>query len=252
MKIRFLSILIIFFFTLQAASQVNIRDSSITVPMFSAFYSYQLPGGDMAKRFGNNSVVGANFQIKTKSNWIFGTDFNYIFSSNVKDKDSLLKMMKTSNGEIIDGNGTYGSYQLFERGIYSSIKFGKLFPVLSPNPNSGIILTASIGYFQHKIRIDVEENTIPQLKGDYKRGYDRFTNGIAISEFIGYMYLGSSRLTNFYFGFEFIQGFTKNRRDYNFDEMKKDDSRHFDLLSGIKVGWIIPIYKQIPEKYYYY
>ncbi|MBE9481011.1 MAG: hypothetical protein IMY69_04870 [Bacteroidetes bacterium] len=252
MKKYLLSTLIIFCIALQTPAQISTSDSSTTVMMFSAFYGYQFPGGDMKNRFGSNSDIGAGFQIKTKSNWITGVDFNYLFGNTVKNQSSLLSMLITSNGEIIDANGTYGIYQLFERGIFLSAKFGRLFPLFGPNRNSGIIITASIGYLQHKIRIDVENNTIPQLDGDYKRGYDRYSNGIAFSEFIGYMYLGNNRLISFFAGFEFIQGFTENRRDFNFDEMKKDDSKHFDLLSGIKVGWIIPLYGRTSQKYYYH
>lgn len=248
-------IVILLFLTvafLYSGAQTNVADTNILVPMFSASYGYQLPGGDLAERFGSNSVIGGDFKLKLKSNWIIGAEFNYIFGEDVKNRDDVLRRIKTSDGEIIDGTGGFAAWQIFERGYYTSIKFGKLFPVFGPNPNSGIFITAGAGYFQHKIRIEVEQNTAPQLRDDYKRGYDRLTGGLATTQFVGYLYMGNSRIINFYAGFEFVQGWTKSLRDYNFDDMSYTDESRFDLLSGFKVGWFIPINRRAPEKFYYY
>ena len=59
------------------------------------------------------------------------------------------------------------------------------------------------------------------MSKEYKKGYDRLTNGPAITEGISYLHCGSKRLINFSLGLECTQGFTQNRRDYNFDQMKK-------------------------------
>ena len=66
------------------------------------------------------------------------------------------------------------------------------------------------------------------------------------------MFLNNKGTINFYFGFEFIQGFTQNRRDFNFDTMEKDDKKRNDFLNSFKVGWIFPLYKRAPQKYYMY
>ena len=31
-----------------------------------------------------------------------------------------------------------------------------------------------------------------------------------------------------------------------------DNTKRFDLLMGVKVGWVLPFYKQAPEKFYTY
>ncbi|MCD4773763.1 MAG: hypothetical protein K8R41_10320 [Bacteroidales bacterium] len=236
----------------QASSQASMQDSSLFTTMFTGFYGYQFPGGDLVNRFGSNSEIGVSFLIKNNNNWIHGVEFDYLFGSDVKIGNTLFTDISTPEGNIIDGNGIFANIQLFERAYYSSLKAGKIFPVWGPNPNSGLVIIGGLGYINHKIRIDVENNTAPQLAGDYKKGYDRFTSGIAISEFFGYMYMGNKRKVNFYAGFEFIQAATKCRRDYNFDEMKGDDKNRLDLLFGIKAGWIIPLFKRTPEKFYYY
>lgn len=108
------------------------------------------------------------------------------------------------------------------------------------------------GLLQHKIRIETIGNTVPQLDKEYKKGYDRLSNGLSLHEMIGYYHFGNKHLINFYAGFEFIQAFTENRRSYNFDEMKKDETKRVDLLFGIRAGWMLPVYRRAPQKFYFY
>jgi hypothetical protein len=110
-----------------------------------------------------------------------------------------------------------------------------------------------MGLFQHKIRIqDDPQVVVSSLAGDYKKGYDRLTNGLAITEFIGYQHFAKNRLINFYAGIELTQGFTQNRRDYNFDTFERDDAKRFDGLVGFKLGWVLPFYlSDNPDEIFY-
>lgn len=247
----FLAFILVLTFV-HSKGQQSIKDESITIPMVYASYAYQFPGADMADRFGTNSSIGPGFQVKTASNWIFGLETNFIFGNNFKPGFSIFKDIMTSDGNIINGDGLPAVVALFERGFIISGKFGKLFPVLSPNPNSGIVVYGTIGYMQHKLRIDVENNSAPQLLGDYKKGYDRLTGGFAISEAIGYQIMGNSRILNFFFGVEFHQGWTKSKREYLFDLKGADKTNRFEILFGPKISWFIPIYQRAPEEYYFY
>jgi hypothetical protein len=92
----------------------------------------------------------------------------------------------------------------------------------------------------------------PQLAGDLKKGYDRLTNGPSVSEYFGYTYLSNNRLLNFFVGLECSQAFTKDRRIWDYQMMKPDDSQRLDLLYGLRAGWILPLYKRVPKAYYYY
>ena len=253
---RYIIILFISIFlnnTNSAYSQASVSDSVLSIPMFYVTYAYQFPGGDLAERFGNNSSIGGGFQWKTNKNWIIGSEFLFMFGNNVKVADQIMFNLKTSDGDIISMSGNFTNYAIFERGYYISGRIGKLFPVFSPNQNSGIVVMGSLGYLQHKIRIEVEKNTAPQLKDDYKKGYDRLAGGFAISQFVGYMHIGDSRLLNFFGGIEIYEAFTKAKRDVNFDTRKPDKiTNRFDLLIGLKIGWVVPIFKRMPEKYYYY
>lgn len=235
--------------TTSTFGQFSVRDSSIAFPTIGATFTYQSPGGDMAKRFGNNFALGAAFQYKFKSNWILGIEGRYIFSDNVRE-NNILDKYKTADGYILDGSGQYGLVLLYERGLQFTLRGGKIFPIRRLNPNSGIMVNAGVGYLQHRIWIDTPGSPIPYLEGDYAKGYDRFTNGLALSEFIGLISFSNHKLVNFYAGFEFTQGFTKNRRAMNFDTGLKDDRQRLDLLFGIHIGWMFPIYKRVADKYY--
>ena len=250
---RHLVILLVFIaFSWSLHAQVNANDSVVAAFIPTISYAYQIPGGDIAKQYGHNSTIGAGLMYKSRKNVLFSLDVNFIFGNDVKNTDSILKMVLTQNGYIIDGNGVYALYSMYERGYSINFRAGKVFNLLAANPNSGVFLMGGIGYLAHRLNIDVQHETAPQIVGDYAKGYDRLTSGFSLNQFIGYYYMGKSRILNFYGGFEFYQAFTKSRRDYIFDLMKKDDTNHFDLFYGIKIGWMIPIYDRAPDKYYYY
>ncbi len=252
LKIRLYPTIFFLFIAYQAFSQKATHDSITSIPMVYAQYGYQFPSGDMADRFGNNSVLGGGFMVKNKHNWIFGAEYNFIFGNNTRDGFSILEEIMTEDGKIISGDGTPSVVALFERGHIGSVKFGKLFPVLSANKNSGFFVTAGLGVITHKIRIEVENQTAPQLKGDYRRGYDRLTAGLQLNQSIGYMYFGKRNITNFTFAFEFFEGFSKGQRDYLFDTRQPGNGSRFDVLMGPKISWMIPFRKRGPQEFYYY
>ncbi len=230
--------------------QLNVKDSTVGFWMFNPQISYHLPGNDMKERFYSSGSIGFGVFYKTNTNWIFGIDAGNIFAEKVKNESSILSNITTREGFVIDKTGVFANIYFRERGFYSTIKTGKIFPVIGPNKNSGLLFLAGIGMMQHRIRIEVQENTAPQLQDDYLKGYDKLTNGLCISQFIGYINTSNNKLTNFYIGFEFIQGFTQSRRDYDFVLMAKDDKKRFDTLYGVKLGWNIPVYRRNYEKYY--
>ena len=243
-------LLLFFFLVLQSTSTCfsqNIQDSVVFVPLVSMSYCPQIPGGDMADRYGTNSNVGLQFLIKTKTNIVFGIDGNYLFGKEIKEE--LFKHIATNEGYIIDAGGSYADVRLSQRGIAISSHIGKVFPAWGINKNSGVISTIGVGYLQHKIRIDTPSNNVPQLSGDYKKGYDKLTSGISVTEFLGYLFLSSKRTINFFGGFELTQAFTKSRRTYDFDLMRRDTRNRLDLLYGFRIGWILPLYKKMPNEF---
>ena len=244
-------IIVLVLFSRFAIAQGSVNDSTLFTPIFQFTFGFQAPGGDMAERYGVNYTVGGSFLIKTKKNVVLGIEGNLIFGGNVKDKNEVLRQILTDQGYIIDIYGTPANITIYERGFYLGAKGGKLFPVIGPNPNSGLLITLGAGYLQHKTRIENSENTVPQVQGNYEKGYDRLCGGPALSQFIGYMHLSNSKVVNFMIGFEFQQAWTQSLRSYDFNLMGKDDTKRLDLFYGFKAAWMIPLYKKSPDKYYY-
>lgn len=218
--------------------------------MISFSAGVQAPIADLSKRFGANGSAGLSYFYKTNNNLIFGIEGSFLFGSNVDSSDSLAADIRTEEGFFIDNNGAFAAVLIQERGMDIRVTAGKIIPAFGPNSNSGIVVKLGAGFLQHKIRFEARENEVPQIEGDAQKGYDRLTNGVSTSQFIGYQHFGDSKLINFYAGLEFIEAFTQSRRDYNIDLMRKDETKRFDGLIGLKLGWVIPIYKRAANKYF--
>lgn len=229
----------------------RMKADSMRVSMFHGFYALQVPGADLADRFGFSMAAGGGFKIKTKSNWTFGLDGYYFFGNQLKE-DSILDGIRDSQGQFVNSYGELAKVLLLERGYSIGIKAGKLFTIKGLNPNSGLLVEVGAGYMAHWIRIENEGNNVPQILKDYTKGYDRLSNGFAASQFIGYSHLASNQRTNFFAGIEVTEGFTQNRRSLNFDTRSRDDLRRLDVLWNLKIGLLIPLYRRTASEYFTY
>ena len=231
-------------------AQQNVKDSVLRIPITGLHFSVQMPAGDLSQRFGPNLNVGMPLYFKTKKNFLLGGEGNYLFGSSVKE--DVLAGMKTPDGTITNSQGNIADVRVYERGWNLYLSVGKLFPVLSSNKNSGLIAMIGFGYMQHKIKLYDGGKNLTQIYGDLKKGYDRLTGGPACHQFIGYMYLSNNRLANFYIGFEAFEGFTNGLRGYQYDLMQSDNRKHVDILYGLRLGWLLPIYRRVPKDFYYF
>lgn len=259
MKFFFLVIYLIWFTSFQLFAQA---DSSSTShrrkakvegnQIFNVHLSGNMdfPQADMADRFGNSYRLGVGIAFKTKHNWLFGAKGDLIIGNRIRE-DSLMYNMRTSQGGVITQLGDVLNVGVFERGYLLSVQAGKIFPVLAVNENSGLTTIFSAGFMQHKIKLFDKDNSFPQLRGDYVKGYDRLSNGLFVENFTGYTYYARNKLINFFAGFDMVWGFTQGRRDYLYDVSRSDRGKRNDILLGFKAGWIIPIYKKITEEIYY-
>ncbi|MCX6273102.1 MAG: hypothetical protein NTU44_18175 [Bacteroidetes bacterium] len=229
----------------------GLADSAFSAGLFFANYSFQFPGGDLVNRFGPNSDIGGGFLYKTSKNWLVGFQGSYLFGNDVKE-DNIFRNISTTEGYLIDQVGTFAEVYLYERGFHLSANLGKVIPLGRPNPNSGLMLMAGAGYLQHKIRIENPNNGAAQVKGDYKKGYDRLTGGFCANQFVGYMFFSNSKIFNFYGGLEFKEAWTKSLREYDFDNRSRDTRQRLDLLWGFKIGWVLPFYRKTGTVFYYY
>lgn len=210
-------------------------------------YNYHSPSGDFSKTFGNFNSIGFGGLFKSKNNWVLGVELNYLFGKEVKT-NSILNNLGSSGGYLSSTFGDPGNFSVGMNGWAGFIKGGRVIGLSKRNMNSGILLTAGIGFLQHKVKLTSHDGNIPSLDKNYVRGYDRFSNGIAFSEFVGYSYQSRNRLVNFYFGLELIQAKTYNRRGYNYDQMAEDKGLKTDLSTSLRFGWMIPIYLNTKEQ----
>ena len=242
-------LLLAFFGSLSTFSQRNMKDSTRNNVLLGMNYKFNLVSGDIKKLWGYNHEIGISIDNKFKSNLTLGISAGFIFGNQFKDT-SIFKPVVNDFGTVTSFNGTPAQVLFLMRGMTANINAGYVFNKLGNNPNSGLWLDVGVGMLMHKIRIESIYDDIPQLEGEYRKGYDRLHIGFQTREFIGYLFQGDSRFLNFYAGFEFIQGFTENQRNYNFDLEGPDPGLKFDFLWGAKVGWLIPIYKRAPKDYY--
>lgn len=250
-----LRLLVIIFFLSNFAAfgqgAVSLRDSSINLFSVSGHYQIQLPFANLKERFGYSHTIGPAFRYKFKNNVELGLEYNFQFGGKVKE-DSMLNALQGSNGYIISNSGQFGQVLMFQRGHVVKATLGYLFPIVGPNPNSGIVVRLGMGFWTHKIRIENNEDLIPLIQDDYRKGYDRKAGGFILTQFVGFQHLHNKRRFNFFAGVCAWQGFMTALRPYQFDLMGPEPKqKRFDANLGIQVGWIVPIYRRAPEATYY-
>lgn len=250
MKHLLLLLLVCLCYTVSA--QRNLEDSVIGTPWCSIHYGANWTGGDYAKKFGFTNHLGGTIAYKTNKNWVLGFDGNFIFGNKVRMPD-LFANLVDSYGNITDQNGDVALVVVNQRGFNVNAMVGKVIPVLSNNKNSGIYINAGIGYVQSKIHIETENQVIPTLETKYRKGYDHYTTGVNLSQFVGYAFLSNHGIVNFYGGFYMQEGFTKNRRNVFFDtpDTPVPTNVLLELQYGVRFGWFIPIYKRQPKDFYF-
>lgn len=238
--------LLILFYNLNIFSQgKNLKNNLI---LFD--FSIQKPLSDLSQNFGNNSSIGLGF-LQNKNDFLTILDVNFMFGNNVKDSN-ILQLISTENGYLINASGELDEVLLYQRGVNSHVMFGKSFRFEKDNL-TGIYLYGGIGYMQHKIRLEHNRTSLPQIEGNYLYGYDKFTNGLSTKVCLDYMYFDKKNSVKFHIGTEFINAFTTIKRKYNFSTMEKfDQSLNLDQLIGVRFGIIIPINRNNESKFHYY
>lgn len=205
-------------------------------------YIAQFPFGDMKKRFGFNSTIGLQIGYTLPKNFMIGIEGNYLFGTKVKEDSILINVSTYPNAQHINTNGELDNVRLQESGFVIKLNIGKIFAFNAKHPSTGILAMVSGGFLQHNIWINAKERLLPQFDKTYRKGYDRMSNGPVVSMMLGFIRLERKKKLNFYGGLQFDAAFTQNRRAWNFDENRHDDTKRIDLFLGIRVGWLIPIY----------
>jgi len=239
------------FITTSAFAQEDVFGTDVKTPARHGFIlcanaSADMPGGDMAKRFGFSARIGPGVLYKTKANWFFGVKADFIFGNQVR-QDSLMANIKDKDGELLSSDGQRIIVPTYERGYLFGLQAGKLINISKKSGDNGVLFMTSVGFMQHKIDIYDKDHVAQQLLNGYIKGYDRLTNGAFIEESITYNYFAKNNLLNFYIGVDATLGFTEGRRDYLYDVMQTGHDKRLDVLFGVRGGWYLPLFKRKSE-----
>ncbi len=236
--------------TVEFAQSQSLKDTSIAGTLIAGNFGAYLSAGDLADRFGACSSIGGTIYRKTQSNFFFGLGSDFVYGRNVKE-DAFLDSISSGN-DFVGYTGTIADVALYQRGYVVYATVGKLLPMKKVNPNSGILLNAGLGFMQHKIRIVDLDEVLLQFNEEYKKGYDRLSNGFMLCQSVQFLNLDARHRVNFKIGLDLKQAFTRNRRTWNFDERRQDNKLRFDMMIGLSGSWILPFYSKNEERLYFY
>lgn len=227
-------------------------EEAIGTPYIGIHYGLNWTGGDLADKYGLTHAIGSHAGYKTKSNWVYGIEGNFFFGNDIRI-EGLLQNLQDDHGNIMNTSGEPSIVSFFNRGFNINFTVSKIFPVWSPNPNSGIMIQLSAGYRWSRLRIEANDDEVPQIENDYKKGYDRLMMGANTSQFLGYSFMANRGIYNFYAGAYFQQTFMKNQRDVFWDHPNEKVNKDWLIghLLGFRVGWLIPIYQRQPKEFYF-
>ena len=250
LKKHLINIFLLIVFHLSAPAQIVPKDSIPSGFLFGLGVGASQPAGILNERFTTGGNLNFNAIYRTKNNFMFGLGAEQLFGYHLKDT-TLFQSLKNDQGVFIDESGVPAAVILTGTGFIFKGSMGKLF-TFRENKNSGIYCRLSLGFLQHKIKINVQDTKVPGLHDEYLKGYDHLTNGLYTNSFIGYMFLARDGRFNFSLGLDYGLGFTKNRRSWNFDSNSFDNSSRLDHILSIKLTYFFSLYLSDPEGDYYF
>jgi hypothetical protein len=241
MRYRFSTILLIFFTSFCFAQDRLLVDFS---------YGLNFPGLDLNKRFGNGFILKNRNNILIKNNWIVGIDGSIIFGNKVKE--DVISPLRNNQGLIIGSDQQIAEVFLRQRAFNSNIIIGKWISKKSSKFERGVEITTGLGFLQHKIRIVDNYMSVIQLSGEYIKGYDRLTNGIAIPLGLSYRWIANDGRLNVFIQSETLYSPTKERRSIQHDTLKIPNQKRNDVFQSFSIGITLP-FDLTPdtEKVYY-
>lgn len=259
--------------TTTASSQVKLTPDTLDchVVSFSAGLLSPLMGSNTGGLSGGNMSdlytgpylnFGLEWDYKFASNWMLAFDADIWFGSNsdnLRWRELRIPNTFTTGGYAIGWGGYDGVVTAYNRGLAARPGVAKIITVIPKNPNSGILLKLSGGWFMQKTVYtqDFDRAPVPQLTGNYAKLYDHLRNGVILTESIGFIFMSNySTYANFKVTFDVSQCWSWSSRPYQIDKLMglngKDNNRYFDLLYGFKLTWMFPFTGKTAYDYYYY
>jgi hypothetical protein len=215
----------------------------------SVSYGINNTAGDISDRFGRHSEAGIGFEYHIpKKDIILYTEAKLLFGDRVKEQ--TVTNLLTETGNILGSDGRFANIFFRMRGHY--IGLGVATTILTDEVGKGLRLGASVGLLSHFIRVQDDSNSLPQVSGDYGKGYDRLTRGPSLKQRIGYNYVNKARKVFLSIALEITEAFTSGQRPLNFDTGTADNSSRLDILYGLNVKYTLPLRSYAPAGEIYY
>ena len=156
-------LILLLFVRVLANAQGEVKNESISTPLVGIHWGGNLPGADLLARYGFLNNLGFTVGYKLANQWYFGVDANFIFGNTVK-MNGIFDLLLDDKGNITDVNGTKASVLVYPRGFNANFSVGRLFPTGKKNANSGILVHAGAGYLLHHLRIETNDQVVPQIE----------------------------------------------------------------------------------------
>lgn len=220
-------------------------------------------GGNMKDLYqGPYLDFALEWDYKFKSNWMLSLDGDLWFGYNSDNLQLRVERMGdifTSQGYMMSMGGKDGVVTLYNRGLAVRPGIGKIIPFFKKNPDSGLLLKLSGGWFMQKTvqTQDMNEGAVPQLSDKMMPLYDHLRNGVILTQSVGFIFMSNrSTYVNFKVTFDLSECFSWSSRPYIIDKVMglngKDDNTYFDLMGGVKLSWMFPFTGKTSYDYYYY
>ena len=227
-------------------------EASFSVFSFGIHYGASLPMGELGDRFGYMNNIGVKTEYLSRKNWYYRLSGNYHFGSQVNE--DVLSNLRISTGNIIGNDKRFADIFMRGRLWHVSFGFGKLIP-FKKRGKTGLLINAGVGFISHKVRVQDDSQSVPQVLDFNLPGYDRLTAGLVTQQQIGFYSNEAARGVGvkYYALLELNQGFTEGLRTLNYStNTSQKGERRFDVLTCFKVGILLPIGVYEPGKEYFY
>ena len=124
-KQLFIAFVLLSFSVNPVTAQRKASDTILATPWISVSYSVNGTAGDLQDRYGLLNNLGFFAGYKTKRNWIFGIEGNFIFGNRINVVD-LFNELTDSKGNITDENGDIATVRVLARGFNVNGSIGKI------------------------------------------------------------------------------------------------------------------------------
>ena len=222
-------------------------------------------GGNMRDLYSGPYLdFGIEWNYKYKNNLLLTFDADIWFgtqggSDNLRLRTERMSNVFTTSGYAMGWNGVDGVVTAYNRDIAVRPGIGKIIPVSKKNPDSGILLKLSGGWFMQKtvFNQDFDRSPVPQISGNYGKLYDHLRNGVMLTESVGFVYMSNySTYINIKISFDVSQCWSWSSRPYVMDDLMglhgADKNTYFDLMYGFRLSWMFPFTGKTTYDYYYY